>query len=40
MILDEQPSALQLGGVAVILGGILLATLKLPPPSSRGVTPG
>jgi drug/metabolite transporter (DMT)-like permease len=30
VILDEHPSALQLLGVAVILGGILLATLKLP----------
>ncbi|HYH90744.1 MAG TPA: DMT family transporter, partial [Solirubrobacteraceae bacterium] len=37
LILDEQPSALQLGGVAVILGGILLATLKLP--ARQGVRP-
>ena len=36
VILDEQPSALQLGGVAVILGGILLATVKL---AARGSDP-
>ncbi len=30
VILDEQPSALQLGGVAVILGGIALATVSVP----------
>jgi drug/metabolite transporter (DMT)-like permease len=30
LILDEHPSTLQLLGVAVILGGVLLATLKLP----------
>jgi drug/metabolite transporter (DMT)-like permease len=30
VILDEHPSTLQLLGVVVILGGVLLATLKLP----------
>jgi drug/metabolite transporter (DMT)-like permease len=30
LILDEHPSTLQLLGVVVILGGVLLATLKLP----------
>jgi len=30
VILDEHPSTLQLLGVAVILGGVLLATLKVP----------
>jgi drug/metabolite transporter (DMT)-like permease len=30
VILDEHPSMLQLFGVVVILGGVLLATLKLP----------
>jgi drug/metabolite transporter (DMT)-like permease len=30
LILDEHPSPLQLLGVVVILGGVLLATLKLP----------
>ncbi len=30
LILGERPSTLQLAGVAVILGGVLLATLKLP----------
>jgi drug/metabolite transporter (DMT)-like permease len=30
LILDEHPSMLQLLGVVVILGGVLLATLKLP----------
>jgi drug/metabolite transporter (DMT)-like permease len=29
-ILDERPSGLQLAGVVVVLGGILLATLKVP----------
>jgi drug/metabolite transporter (DMT)-like permease len=29
LILDERPSGLQLAGVAVVLGGILLATLKV-----------
>ena len=35
LILDEQPSALQLLGVVVILGGVLLATLKLPVRAAR-----
>ena len=35
VILDEQPSALQLGGVAVVLAGICLATLRLPAASGR-----
>jgi drug/metabolite transporter (DMT)-like permease len=30
VILDEQPSALQLAGVAVVLGGVALATLGVP----------
>jgi drug/metabolite transporter (DMT)-like permease len=30
VILDEHPSMLQLLGVVVILGGVLLATLKVP----------
>jgi len=30
LILDEQPSALQLGGVVVVLAGICLATVTLP----------
>ena len=30
LILDEQPSTLQLGGVAVVLAGICLATITLP----------
>ena len=30
LILDEQPSALQLAGVAVVLAGICLATITLP----------
>ena len=30
VILGERPSGLQLAGVAVVLAGVLLATLKLP----------
>jgi drug/metabolite transporter (DMT)-like permease len=39
VILGERPSALQLLGVAVILGGICLATLKLPARKRGGVAP-
>ena len=36
LILGEEPSGLQLAGVAVVLAGVCLATLK---PSTRGQTP-
>jgi drug/metabolite transporter (DMT)-like permease len=39
VILDERPSALQLLGVVVILGGILLATAKVPARTGGRVGP-
>jgi drug/metabolite transporter (DMT)-like permease len=39
VILDEHPSMLQLFGVVVILGGVLLATLKLPARAAAPLAP-
>ncbi len=39
-ILDESPSALQLGGVAVVLAGIVVATVPVRVPGFRPAAPG